>query len=154
MAQKYRLVARRNMGKDNGIFETKYYAQSVSTGKVEMEELCEQIADGCTLTSADVKAVIDRLNKVLDQNLQAGKIVQMGELGTFRFSVTSTGATSESRFTTSNIRGANIIFAPGAKLQASRRTVKFEKVGSSASATAIDEISEYSEIEGEVNGDE
>jgi predicted histone-like DNA-binding protein len=154
MAQKYRLVARKNMGKDNGIFETKYYAQSVSSGRVELDELCTQIADGCTLTSADVKAVLDRFNKVLDQNLQAGKIVQMGEFGTFRLSVTSTGATREGKFTTSNIKGANIIFAPGAKLQATRKTVKFEKIGSSASASAIDELSEYNEIDMEVNGDE
>jgi predicted histone-like DNA-binding protein len=128
MAQQYKLVEKRNMGKDNGIFETKWYAQQVSSGKVGFDELCEQIADGCTVTSADVKATLDRANKVLNTNLQAGRIVQFGELGNFRLTVKSTGATRAGRFTSSNIKGANLIFSPGKSLKKTKSTAEFQKV--------------------------
>ena len=131
MAQKYRLVLRNNMGKDSEIFPKKYYAQAVSDGRVEFDELCDQIADGCTLTSADVKAVLDRMNVVLNNNLSAGRIVQFGELGNFRLTVSSTGATSEDKFTSSNVKKANLVFAPASSLKETKSGVKFERISTS-----------------------
>ena len=118
------------MGSDSEIFPKKYYALSVSDGRVEFDELCEQIADGCTLTSADVKAVLDRMNVVLDNNLSAGRIVQFGELGNFRLTVKSSGATGEDKFTSSYIKGANLVFSPASSLKETKSGVKFERISS------------------------
>lgn len=77
MAQKFKLIQRRNLGKDAAVTPTKMYAQAVNNGYVSFDELCADISELCSLTSADVKAVMDRMNYVLDRNLKAGRIVQL-----------------------------------------------------------------------------
>ena len=95
MAQKFKLIERKNLGKDNKENPRKFYAQAVNNGYVSFDELCGEIAENCTLTSADVKAVMDRMNYILDKNLRAGRIVQFGEIGNFRMAVGSTGSHGE-----------------------------------------------------------
>lgn len=128
MAQKFKLIQRRNLGKDAAAVPTKMYAQAVNNGYVSFDELCTDISELCSLTSADVKAVMDRMNYVLDRNLKAGRIVQFGEIGNFRLSVGSSGTATEGEFTNSNIRRPKIVFTPGAKLRNTRTQTTFEKV--------------------------
>lgn len=57
--------------------------QSRSTnGYTEEDSLYDLIAARSTVSSADVKVVLDSLNFVLDRELRAGYIVQMGESAT------------------------------------------------------------------------
>jgi len=128
MAQKFRLVERRNLGKDSAIAPRKMYAQAVNNGYVSFDELCSDISELCSLTSADVKAVMDRMNYVLDKNLKSGRIVQFGEIGNFRLSVGSSGSVSEDSFTSNQIRKPKIVFSPGSKLRSTRNLTSFEKV--------------------------
>lgn len=127
MSQRYRLVERRNLGKDNSENPRKFYAQAVNNGYVTFDELCTEIAENCTLTSADVKAVMDRMNYILDKNLKAGRIVQFGEIGSFRLAVGSTGSVTEEDFLTSQIKTPKIVFTPGSKLRTTRKLTTFEK---------------------------
>ncbi len=127
MAIKFRLIDRKNLGKDAAQNPRKLYAQAVNNGYVSLQELCEDISEYCSLTSADVKAVLDRMNYTLDKNLRAGRIVQFGEIGNFRMSVGSEGAIDEESFNTSLIRTPRIIFTPGKRLQTSRTNTGFEK---------------------------
>lgn len=128
MAQKFKLVERRNMGKDAGTTPRKMYAQAVNNGYVSFDELCKEISETCTLTSADVKAVMDRMNFTLNKNLKAGRIVQFGEIGNFRIAVGSTGSKTADDFNSSQIKKPKIVFYPGSYLQSTRRAVTFEKV--------------------------
>lgn len=129
MAQKYKLINRRNLGKDSGENPRKFYAQAVNNGYMSFDELCGDIAEQCTLTSADVKAVLDRMNYVLDKNLKAGRIVQFGEIGNFRLAVGSTGSLTEKDFSTAQIKKPKIVFTPGSRLQDTRKLTTFERVG-------------------------
>ena len=128
MAQKYKLINRRNLGKDASENPRKFYAQAVSNGYMTFDELCADIAEQCTLTSADVKAVMDRMNYVLDKHLKAGRIVQFGEIGSFRLAVGSTGSLTEEEFSDSQIKKPKIVFQPGSRLQDTRTLTKFERV--------------------------
>ena len=128
MAQKFRLVERRNLGKDSATTPRKMYAQAVNNGYVSFDELCSDISELCSLTSADVKAVMDRMNYVLDKNLKSGRIVQFGEIGNFRLSLGSSGSVSEESFNSNQIRKPKIVFTPGSKLRSTRNQTMFEKV--------------------------
>ncbi len=128
MAQKFKLVERRNLGKDAATTPRKVYAQAINNGYVSFDELCSDISELCSLTSADVKAVMDRMNYVLDKNLKSGRIVQFGEIGNFRLSVGSSGSASEESFTSAQIRKPKIVFTPGSKLRSTRNLTTFEKV--------------------------
>lgn len=127
MAQKFKLIERKNLGKDNEANPKKFYAQAVNNGYVPFTELCDDIAETCTLTSADVKAVLDRMNYMLDKHLRAGRIVQFGEIGNFRFALGSTGAVTAKDFSTSQIKQPKIVFTPGSKLREARQLTAFEK---------------------------
>jgi predicted histone-like DNA-binding protein len=127
MSVKFRLINRPNLGKDAGTAPRKVYAQVVNNGYVTFDELCGSIAENCTLTSADVKAVLDRMNYELDRNLRAGRIVQFGEIGNFRMSAGSSGSVGEKNFSTSLIRMPRIVFIPGKSLRTTRSQTTFEK---------------------------
>ena len=127
MSVKFKLIDRRNLGKDANEVPRKLYAQVVNNGSVAFDELCSSIAENCTLTSADVKAVLDRMNYELDRNLRAGRIIQFGELGNFRMAIGSTGAVEEKEFSTSQIKTPRIVFTPGKHLRVTRALTTFEK---------------------------
>jgi predicted histone-like DNA-binding protein len=101
--------------------------QAVKNGYVDFEEFCEEIAETCTLTSADVKAVLDRLNYMLHKNLKAGHIVQLGEFGNFRMSLGSTGSLTKDEFSNDQIKKPKMIFTPGGSLQKTRNVTLFEQ---------------------------
>lgn len=128
MAQRFRLIERNNLGKDKDKNPKKFYAQATNNGYVSFDELCDEISEYCSLTSADVKAVMDRMNYVLDKNLKSGRIIQFGEIGNFRLSMGSLGSVAEKDFDSSMIKKPRIVFTPGAKLQTTREQTSFERV--------------------------
>lgn len=128
MSQRYRLVKIKNMGKDQAEVPEKFHAYPVNNGYVSFDELCVDISEGCTLTSADVKAVMDRMNYELDKHLRSGRIVQFGEIGNFRLSLGSSGSVTEKDFQNSQIRTPKVVFTPGKRLQTARHQTRFEKV--------------------------
>lgn len=127
MAQKFKLIERKNLGKDNVQNPKKFYAQAVNNGYVPFKELCSDIAETCTLTSADVKAVLDRMNYMLDKHLRAGRIVQFGEIGNFRLALGSVGSLTAKEFSTALIKQPKIVFTPGSKLRETRQLTAFER---------------------------
>ena len=114
MSVKYKLIQRKDMSSDAGPGSKLYYAQAVSAGEMTLEELCEDIAESSTVTSADVKAVLDRLGWILSKNLKAGRIA---------------GAPTIEEFNSSLIRKPKVSFHPGKRLQETRSLVSFERIG-------------------------
>lgn len=128
MAVRFKLVQRKDMSKGAADGAKLYYPQAVNNGYVSFDELCTEISDMCTLTSADVKAVLDRMNYVLDKSLHAGRIVQLGQIGNFRMAVGGSGVAKTDDFKPSQIRKPRIVFTPGKKLQLTRSNSKFEQL--------------------------
>ena len=129
MALQYTLVQGKDMSEGAGPDAKLYYARAVSSGEMTFEELCEDIAETCTLTSADVKACLDRLAWIISKNLKAGRIVQMGELGNFRLTVGSKGSITKEDFNASLIKKPKVVFHPGKRIQEARAETSFERIG-------------------------
>ena len=125
MAQKYKLVMKKNLGKDADEAPQKVYAIPKYNGYTDMALLCKLISARSTASSADVKAVLDSLIFVLDLELQAGRIVNVGELGNFRLSLSSAGTEAKKDFSQSKLKGARIIFTPGEALRTTVGTASF-----------------------------
>lgn len=128
MAQGYVLVLRPS---EPGKKDSKklYYAQSKSTGIVGLKYLAKLIAARSTVSSADVKAVLDSLNWIIDMEVQEGRIVQLGELGNFRITVGSEGVEDKKKFTASMIRPPRLVFTPGSELRITKKTLTYANVG-------------------------
>lgn len=61
MAQNYKLVKKKNLGKDSETIPQKMFAIPSYNGYTDMETLCKMIGARSTVSSADVKAVLDQL---------------------------------------------------------------------------------------------
>ena len=59
--------------------------------------------------------------------MAAGRRVQFGEFGNFRYGVGSTGAAEKEEFQTNMIKIPRIIFSPGATLRKARKDANFER---------------------------
>ena len=76
----------------------KYYPTVVLSQEMTQKQIVEQIADRCTLTGSDIKAVLDALMTVIKRSLANGSPVRLGDLGSFRPSVSGRGIEDASKF--------------------------------------------------------
>lgn len=126
MALGYKLITRKVSDLKGGSAVEKKFASPVYGGYTEIEDLCKAISERSALSSADVKAVLDSLNYVLDIELRGGRIVRLGELGNFRMTFSSRGVEKAEKFNVAtDIVGARIIFTPGKSLKNSRDNASF-----------------------------
>lgn len=126
MSVKYRLVKKRNLGTDQGSVPEKLYAQPVYGDLVSFDEILKEIAEAGIPTN-QVKGVADRMNHLFEKHLAAGRRVQFGELGNFRYGVGSAGVATAEEFDVSMIRTPKIVFSPGSSLRRAKRNTVFEK---------------------------
>ena len=141
MAQGYKLVTRKVTDLKGGAAQEKIYAIPDYNGHTDMDTLCVMIGARSTVSSADVKAVLDNLNFVLDMELQEGRIVRLGDFGSFRISVSSDGVTDKKDFNSSMLRPLRIIFTPGGELKDTKKTLEYSRIsqdGTTAEAGGSD----------------
>lgn len=124
MALNFRLIKHKVL---NGIDKDKIknYAQAKYSGVTSLNQLCKLISTRSAISSAHVKSVIDNLNWVMDLELREGRVVQLGEFGSFRLSISSEGTEDPKDFNASKIKKARIIFTPGASLRATNAGTVF-----------------------------
>ena len=121
----------------------KFYAQAQARGDVNIREMATRIQGSCTVTKADVYAVLVALEDVIVEALQNGEIVRLGELGTFQVSLSGKGAVTSEDYDASLIKKARINFRPGLTLAGMLDSLSFSKV-------AIKYPKETDEEEGEL----
>ena len=121
----------------------KFYAQAQARGDVNIREMATRIQGSCTMTKADVYAVLVALEDVIVEALQNGEIVRLGELGTFQVSLSGKGAVTSEDYDASLIKKARINFRPGLTLAGMLDSLSFSKV-------AIKYPKETDEEEGEL----
>ena len=125
MAINYVLVERGNPQKPEE--PKKFYAQAKSTGSVTLKELGKEITQRSTVNHADTLAVLEALTQVLADNLSAGKIVRLGDFGTFQISVGSEGADTEKEFTSNLVKNPKVAFRAGNDLKEMLKVLKYER---------------------------
>ena len=103
---KYNVLARKSPI-DNSV---KFYAQVTSPTPVKCQQLATAISEKCTVTIHDVKAVLSALEEEIANNIRNGASVRLGDLGTFRATISSEGAESRDAFAAKNIRRVNVRF--------------------------------------------
>ena len=106
----------------------KYYAQAQARGSANIREMAERIQSTCTVTKADVYAVLISLEDVVKEAIQNGEIVRLGELCTLQVGLSGKGTLTEEEYEDSLIKKARINFRPGPVLATALETLKFSKV--------------------------
>ncbi len=113
MAIKYRIAERQNP-----LTKTlQYYAQVMPVEPLTLEDIAEGIEKTSTVSSADIKAVLDALQFEVIRALRAGNSVRLGDLGSFRPTLASRSALSAEAFTTANLKGVRVRFTPSSRME-------------------------------------
>ena len=122
----YSVVPRINPREKND--PPKYYAQAQARGDVSLREMAERIQSTCTVTKADVYAVLVSLEDVVKEAIQNGEIVRLGDLCTLQVGLSGKGTLTEEEYEDTLIKKARINFRPGRVLAAALESLKFTKV--------------------------
>lgn len=110
---KYHVVSRKNPL--NG--SVKYYGQMATPESLDIEAISKRIADNCTLTRHDIVACLSAFQEQMIYSLLEGKSVKLGDLGTFRVTISSEGQEFEKDFKASSIKSLHIRFYPAPRLK-------------------------------------
>ena len=106
----------------------KYYAHVQASGDINIREMAERIQGSCTVTKADVYAVLVALEDVISESIQKGEIVRLMDIGTFRVGISTKAALKEEDFNDALIKKTRILFRPGSVLQNAIANLNFTKV--------------------------
>jgi predicted histone-like DNA-binding protein len=107
--------------------EPKYYAIVKSDGRADTQTIARSINSMSTVSSADTAAVLEAFLYVVPEKLADGKIVELGDFGTFRVSVSSEGAAVPEEVTARSITDTKVIFTPGRRFKQMLDNIEFQK---------------------------
>ena len=105
----------------------KYYAFIKNQGVVNLRQLAKRISRESTVSMMDTMAVLEGLLQDIPDLLAEGNIVKLGELGTFRTTISSEGVDVAEDFNITNIKRLNLKFRPGREFSNQLNNVKFSK---------------------------
>jgi DNA-binding protein, histone-like, putative len=106
----------------------KYYAVAKSNGEETVRQLATEISKRSGLSSADVFAVIESFIDLIPERIADGKIVRLGDFGSFSLTLSSDGTEKIEEFNSSLIKGNSLNFRPGKIVQKVLDTVEYSKV--------------------------
>lgn len=95
----------------------KYYAQIARVNPVDLSEVASQIEAQSTVSAADVKGVLDQLQTVIQEQLRNGRSIRLGDLGSFRPTLSSRPSSTAEEVSASNIKKVNVIYTPSGAMQ-------------------------------------
>lgn len=89
---------------------SKYYVQIAPTVPVSRSAIISQIEKITSLSSSDVKACLDALEYCITEAMKEGKSVRLGDLGSFRPTLSSFGTTERNKANSTLIRFVRVRF--------------------------------------------
>lgn len=131
MAISFKAVSRVNPSDQNAA--PMYYAVAKRKEVKDLKELAELMSDGGTIRKSDIYAVLISLVSVVTREIKNGNQVNLGELGSFYVSLNSEGVASAAELSANAIKRANLRYRPTAEIKDVLSTLKYQKIGDTAS---------------------
>ena len=101
------------------------YATSVNAGKIDTRMIAKTLSQKSSLTTGDVINVLENLMEEIPRWLSQGYSVSLGELGTFRLSLSSQWVKEQKEFNTRTIK-KKVVFLPSKSFKSELKTIPFE----------------------------
>jgi predicted histone-like DNA-binding protein len=106
----------------------KFYAVAKSSGEETVRQLATEISKRTNLSSAEVYAAIEAFIDLIPERISDGKIVRLGDFGSFSLSISSEGTEKVEDFNASLIKDNSLNFHPGKIVQKVLDTLEYKKV--------------------------
>ncbi|MGY6647742.1 HU family DNA-binding protein [Wenyingzhuangia sp. IMCC45574] len=104
--------------------DKKFYLQTISKDLVDIDRMATLIARQSTVSEIDCKAVITALAVHTIDQLEQGRTVHLGEMGTFKVGVSSEGVASEEEVSVDQIVKRRLNFRASPRMKKMLATVK------------------------------
>lgn len=124
----------------------KIYGKAVVDGVIRTKEIAEKIGKRCTLTEPDIIAVINALETEIAYALADGKRVILDGFGSFKVGISTSPADTPKKFTTANIKGFHVVFAPAIEMYMNKR------IKSMLRGVKVEEMTEYNGLDSGSDG--
>jgi predicted histone-like DNA-binding protein len=93
-----------------------------------LRDFAKRISRESTVSSMDAMAVLEGLLQIIPDEIANGKIIKLGDFGTFRSTISSESAVSAEAFHVSKIKGLNVRFRPAKEFTKQISNIDFELV--------------------------
>lgn len=103
----------------------KYFPTVVSPGRADLRWIAKRIASMSSISTMDTIAVLDAFLTVVPDQLLEGKIVELGEFGTFRLTVLGRGEDDPKKVTVRHIKEVKVRFKPGKEFKEELEKAEF-----------------------------
>jgi predicted histone-like DNA-binding protein len=97
---------------------------------VREREIAKKLAEETTLNPKEAEMAISQLKKVVIELLLEGHTVQLGELGSFRLTITADGSTTEREVTANKIKKVNVRFTASEEFRTAMGKASFTDISS------------------------
>tara|TARA_Y100001949_G_C15829768_1_gene261511 strand:- start:227 stop:637 length:411 start_codon:yes stop_codon:yes gene_type:complete len=135
MSVKYRAVPKGQPGVVGG-GEIKFYASIIRGSKIDLRNLLEEISELNVAHPGAVLAVLEAFLTKVNYHLINGRAIELGQLGSFYPSISSSSEDSDDAVTRESIKRFKVIYRPSQLLRERLDRVKFEKESDDTPATA------------------
>jgi predicted histone-like DNA-binding protein len=107
-----------------------WYPILKSVKLVKEKEVAKLLADETTLNPKEAEMAVSQLLKVVTNLLLEGHTVELGELGSFRLTISSEGSATEEEVTANNIKKLNLRFTESEEFKAALKKATFVDISS------------------------
>lgn len=111
------LIPFKRMVNVNGETKEMYALKLNPVHPMDFDVLAKLIAERTTLTEYEVEFVLSELQTVMIENLELGRGVKFGKLGTFEPSLKAEAVENEQELNLSTVKKVNIIYKPSLEIK-------------------------------------
>lgn len=122
----FKLVERVNPMDPNA--NNKLYPVKQAQETLTLRDFANRISRESTVSHMDAMAVLEGLLQILPKEVAAGKIIKLGDFGTFRTTISASGADTVEDFSIANIRKLNVRFRPTLVFNNILGNVQYKKI--------------------------
>ncbi|WP_242457174.1 HU family DNA-binding protein [Treponema zioleckii] len=90
--------------------DSKYYASAEYGEEIDVNALAKEISKSCTLTPADIVAVIESFLDKMPQYLKSSNRIRLNKFGIFKLSFSSIGHEKAEDVSSNDIKNLRVLF--------------------------------------------
>jgi predicted histone-like DNA-binding protein len=125
MSVQYSIVTRKNP--NNRTAPAKYYPSAKVSGRSDLVRIASRISDMSCLSNGDTLAVLETLLHVIPLELADGRVVELGDFGSLRIILRTTGSVDSKDVNSTSILRARAHFRPGKRFRKMLDGLDFQK---------------------------
>jgi len=108
--------------------QNKFLPVKIKQETLTLRDFAKRISRESTVSSMDTMAVLEGLLQILPDEIANGKIIKLGDFGTFRSTITSETADTKEAFHVTQIKGLNVRFRPSKEFTKQISHIDFQMV--------------------------